>query len=833
MRPLLTSLFLALGLVASAQTVTLDITWRDTTVIGADMTYAQAKTRWPAWVGYMEYIGASSKVLNIRKCVAAHNNIVWANDDGPGVTNYANGCQSRVNPVWPHGTFRVDAECIKPQGTVTGQGSQGYQLDSWNVKPGGTTLIYDHAGWDGVGNHAGYGGDAKERFIFKDMTWGRVDNFGYTEGAVVKGFKIMGNSNDLHDPSYHFSAIGAWKAGEGYNIEDVFIYSCNNHGIELGGQFHATFYSERVSIFKCGIGAYGIYGGGHLQVHMGSFDDNPSVFHVRPTGTDIGNGTAIKAYGIKFETGKTAARPYSRGQQLMDSEDMWVKLDVYGFYYSKVNSMPHSLIRYKGKQGLRSVVNLYGVTWFDKPAYMLHDRDKGQLFEMDQTGFSSAVTTWCWNSVDGVVLSPGVNLRTVPATCDQRLAPLPRDPMTGGAIGSWSGCTPLYSYTTPIASEGGPVQPPPTTTPCTYTYSNWSTCTNGKQTRTVVSATPTGCTGTPSPLEQPCTVAPPVASGIDPNDVLVVVNTADASSRAMAEAYANEWRIPASNIVTVNLGSGDNLTSLSSLNAARTTINGRAKQYSVLAWSKPSRYGSQSITSAITFGARNVTNLTESVLWKYSGTKPRTDKGVAPSVLLYSVNYIRRDAHGTKPVGKDYQVLAKDQSGTPRGSARAGQAPADVIVWDNRTLSNVGEGNNGCNYLSTSCWVSGRAKPETILTYYGSMYAMDAGAGLTFAKGYYGDNVTSTGGTLPSGAGQTPLTWFLDRGASASVGTVAEPWQSKAGFSPGSLVEQFVDLRIFHPLFKGGSPVGVACWAAVRCPDRAVIVGDLMCAPFN
>jgi hypothetical protein len=59
MKHLLTSLLFALSIVASAQTVTLDITWRDTTVIGADMTYAQAKTRWPAWVGYMEYIGAS------------------------------------------------------------------------------------------------------------------------------------------------------------------------------------------------------------------------------------------------------------------------------------------------------------------------------------------------------------------------------------------------------------------------------------------------------------------------------------------------------------------------------------------------------------------------------------------------------------------------------------------------------------------------------------------------------------------------------------------------------------------------------------------------------
>jgi hypothetical protein len=466
MKHLLTTLFLALSIAAQAQTIALDITWRDTTTIGADMTYAQAKTRWPAWVGYMEYIGASSRVLNTRKCAAAHNNIVWANDDGPGVTNYANGCQSRVNPEWPHGAFRVDAELIKPQGIVRGQGSQGYQLDSWSVKPGGTTLIYDHAGWDGVGNHAGYGGDASQRFLFKDMTWGRVDNFGYTEGAQLIGFKIEGQGTGLHNPAYHFSAIGAWKAGEIYLIEDVFIYNANNFGIELGGQFHATFYSERVSIFKSGIGAYGIFGGAHMQLHMGSFDDNGDVFHVRPDSKgSIGNGTAIKCYGIKFETGKTDARPYSRGQQLLDADGVWVMLDVYGFYYSKVNSMPHSLMRVKSQSGLRCTVNLYGVTWFDKPAYMLHDRNKAVQFRMDQQGFSSAVTAWSWNSIDGVTFSPGVTLAPEPATCDQRLAPLPRDPMTGSAVGTWSGCSPLYSYTQPIASEGGPVQPPGPVTP--------------------------------------------------------------------------------------------------------------------------------------------------------------------------------------------------------------------------------------------------------------------------------------------------------------------------------------------------------------------------------
>ena len=53
---------------------------------------------------------------------------------------------------------------------------------------------------------------------------------------------------------------------------------------------------------------------------------------------------------------------------------------------------------------------------------------------------------------------------------------------------------------------GGNVPPPPTA--CTYTYSAWGACVNGLQTRTVTSATPAGCTGTPI-LTQACVPPPP------------------------------------------------------------------------------------------------------------------------------------------------------------------------------------------------------------------------------------------------------------------------------------------------------------------------------------
>jgi hypothetical protein len=50
--------------------------------------------------------------------------------------------------------------------------------------------------------------------------------------------------------------------------------------------------------------------------------------------------------------------------------------------------------------------------------------------------------------------------------------------------------------------------PGATTSTCTYGYSDWSACQNGTQTRTVASASPAGCLGTPV-LSQSCTVGTP------------------------------------------------------------------------------------------------------------------------------------------------------------------------------------------------------------------------------------------------------------------------------------------------------------------------------------
>ena len=93
---------------------------------------------------------------------------------------------------------------------------------------------------------------------------------------------------------------------------------------------------------------------------------------------------------------------------------------------------------------------------------------------------------------------------------------------------------PLGCVGTPILSE---ICTSPS--PCTYTYSAWGPCVNGQQTRTVVSAIPSGCTGAPV-LTQPCTATnqPPVVdAGPDEEKTISMIITGSATDDEAIVSY--------------------------------------------------------------------------------------------------------------------------------------------------------------------------------------------------------------------------------------------------------------------------------------------------------
>ena len=91
----------------------------------------------------------------------------------------------------------------------------------------------------------------------------------------------------------------------------------------------------------------------------------------------------------------------------------------------------------------------------------------------------------------------------------------------------------LVPSNSPIYGQNIGYQAISTPQPCTYTYSAWGPCVNGTQTRTVISAVPTGCTGTPI-LTQSCVIVnqPPVVNAGTDKTLILPINSVPLSGSA-------------------------------------------------------------------------------------------------------------------------------------------------------------------------------------------------------------------------------------------------------------------------------------------------------------
>lgn len=738
---------------------------------------------------------------------------------------------SQNHVIVPAGAYYQTVIAEFSGGEYIGQGS-GY-TDAGNASVN-TQLVIWHELWNG---------DPLERHCLQSGTWAGSGNFSYVESTIIRGFGLEGRSNEFPTVKFNSSGIRMWKPGEVTYTTDIYARNFRSYGIEMYAP--TPHHIGTLSAFdnvRAGIGCVGCWGG-TVQVDEISCDDNGAIIESIAGNGSEGGGT-WNIGTIKLETCVASSGRAWRGQVVGVfngqfavnvgaisaasggcDNDAWFVTDT-----RLTNGTPqNSYIRVGAGKGFNF-------------ATLVHDITNGKRWAMPgdyvALGFE-------WTYRGGGTLTTVPAITSAPA-CSQRI-----DFLRTSGTPSHTTCTPYrYIIDGPPRSAtttylDAAITPPPAGTWTCTAYGAWSACSNSTQTRTRTCTCTGGTCTDPKPAEsetQACTVTPPpTGSAIDPNDVLVVWNSSDTRTQAWATSYASAWGIPAGNVVSVAAGTSHDATTTIAT-AIRTLTESKGEQYTVLAWEYPSRVGSQSITSLVTFGPRNVSSLTVSPLYNYTGTKPRTDKGVAPSALLVSNSYIRKDADGTRPTGQAISLLANDQTGTPRGSARANQRPTGVRIIDSRNNPNIGKGENFCNVISNDCYVSANKPGSTpIIAGYQSNYVLLSPGSAVFAKGFYGDNLTSYSGYFPGGAApkylngqnQTALTYHLDKGASLSVGSVSEPWQDKSGNSPGSMVEQFVNVSIFHPLFIGGKPVGVAAWAAVQCPDRMLFCGDLLTAPFR
>jgi len=98
-----------------------------------------------------------------------------------------------------------------------------------------------------------------------------------------------------------------------------------------------------------------------------------------------------------------------------------------------------------------------------------------------------------------------------------------------------------------------------------------------------------------------------------------------------------------------------------------------------------------------------------------------------------------------------------------------------------------------------------------------------AASGSRILPGAICEHLTSWGGILQWGAGQTPLTEFLRHGAAGASGTVVEPLAIQAKFP-----DPFIQVH-----YVRGASLAEAFYQSVAGPYQLLIVGDPLCRPWG
>lgn len=93
----------------------------------------------------------------------------------------------------------------------------------------------------------------------------------------------------------------------------------------------------------------------------------------------------------------------------------------------------------------------------------------------------------------------------------------------------------------------------------------------------------------------------------------------------------------------------------------------------------------------------------------------------------------------------------------------------------------------------------------------------------TILPGAIVEHLTSFGGIMTKGAGQTPLTEFLRHGAAGSSGTVTEPYAIQAKF-PSPFI---------HVHYASGATLAESFYLSVSGPYQLLVVGDPLCSPWR
>ncbi len=312
-------------------------------------------------------------------------------------------------------------------------------------------------------------------------------------------------------------------------------------------------------------------------------------------------------------------------------------------------------------------------------------------------------------------------------------------------------------------------------------------------------------------------------TGLQADEVAVVVNDDDPMSVRIAEYYQKRRGIPAGNILHVRFPSNGPTLSRALFKPIREAIlaeTGPKIQAYALAWTRPYRVDCMSITSAFAFGfdaaycsAIPCGDTKPSAYFNTATHSPFQDAGIRPAMLLAgkSLSEVKRlidrgiASDFTYPDHTGYLLNTKDRHRSVR-----------AVFFDD-AVKNLGE----AFHLERLDADSIKNKTD-VLFYFTGVKWVENLPSLRFVPGAIADHLTSTGGDLDGSRQMSSLRW-LEAGATGSFGTVVEPCNH---------VQKFPIPSVAIWYYAQGNSLIEAYWKSVAWPGEGLFIGEPLARPF-
>ena len=325
---------------------------------------------------------------------------------------------------------------------------------------------------------------------------------------------------------------------------------------------------------------------------------------------------------------------------------------------------------------------------------------------------------------------------------------------------------------------------------------------------------------------------PVSAEGLSPDRLGMIFKQNDPPSVRLAQYYALRRGVPPANVVGLPVPDRPAIDR-SELQALRAMLLEKLPsnvQSLLLIWSRPYAVECMSITTAIAAGYQpsfcepGCARTQPSPLYDSDGWLPADTTGWLPAMLLPTQDEalaravidrgIRAD--GSRPPGTVYLVSTRDPQ---RNVRAAGYGDAKAVVRNRVALREVTAPETGAPVAGSPA----AASPADIVAYFTGALRVIELPTLTFRPGAAADHLTSSGGVL-DGSGQMSAVEWLQRGATASYGTVAEPC---------NLVGKFPSPSIFLDHYLRGETLLEAYWKSVAMPGQGLFIGEPLARPYS